>query len=623
MSSFWILQANPDHFDIAAALDSLSEMAWRTPQYAASIAPGDVVVIWRSGAEAGVVGVGRVLGYPAECAVSEAEQRFTLGGGEGERTTRVPISVRPSTFVPKSLVANLNGWSEHQIVTGPMGTVFQLSEAQWSMLAPQLPPPPEPPTASDVIPPTLGWDQRRKDVYPLPGGYGGYLDTLARLCGEVASSKPTRSALTAWVQEQLGITETSARMSLGFLVRIGLFHERSGTVEPSAIAATWLDTRDPRLLIGLLHSRVRFVGEFLHEALEPLSDSDVLAIANEYYGAGWKTRAQIRRRRGWLESAGFLTETNEGLLQTTPSGVAFLEQIELHARGATSVEQQTESTHVSDSPLPPPAVSPASVLFERLRTTGNAGSDADAFERETAEAFDRLGFRSTWLGKAGRTDVLLEADLGRHDAYRVIVDCKSTSRGAVSAQIDWDTIDEHRNQHMADYAIIVAPGFGGGKLGDRASRHDTVLLTIDDLGELLVQHERVPLTLETYRLLFTSDTVEDGLAAIGEVALAAERRLELVDAVLELLEAHGPRMAPMSARDFDLLLLTRDDLPDATEVEIDEVLRALSTPMLGLLDRNEDGAVRFVARPETTAATLRVLADRIAQPTPLEPTDTT
>jgi hypothetical protein len=271
----------------------------------------------------------------------------------------------------------------------------------------------------------------------------------------------------------------------------------------------------------------------------------------------------------------------------------------------------------------PPSVSPISALIERLRTTGNAGSDADAFERETAEAFDRLGFRSTWLGKAGRTDVLLEADLGHHDAYRVIVDCKSTGRGIVSQQIDWDTIDEHRKQHQADYAIIVAPGFGGGKLGDRATRHDTVLLTIDDLSELLVQHERVPLSLETYRLLFTANAVEDGLAAIGEIALEAERRLELVDAVLDLLATHGARMAPMSARDFDLLLLTRNDLPDATEGEIDEVLRALSTPLLGLLDRNENGAVRLVSRPDTVAATLRILADRITHTSHVDEPDST
>ena len=53
------------------------------------------------------------------------------------------------------------------------------------------------------------------------------------------------------------------------------------------------------------------------------------------------------------------------------------------------------------------------------------------------------------------------------------------------AEDDWDTIDEHRLQHNADHAAIVAPSFSGGRLPDRAERHGAVLLTAPDLAELL------------------------------------------------------------------------------------------------------------------------------------------
>ena len=616
-------------YDIDAALAELDQIMWRTPQYAASIAPGDVVAIWRSGNDAGIVGVGRVAEYPGERTEPVEDAKFALSLNESERTTRVPLAVQPCDFVAKAVVAELAGWSAHQIITAPMGTVFQVSQAQWASLSSLLPDVPSVETVAIGVPPAFGWEERRKDVYPLPGGYGRYLDSLAAICTQVAASQPDHGDLTAWLQHELGISETSSRLTIGFLLRIGLLHERSGTLDLSELARTWLDTRRPELVIGLLHSRARFVGEFLYEATEPITDTEILAIANGYYDASWKTRAQIRRRRGWLESAGYLNETSDGLLQTTQAGKDFLTQIELRGRSQTTVPTPAEPTPTIAEPTPStlpdpkgPATilqSPVSSIIERLHETGNDGKQADEFERETAEAFDRLGFRSTWLGKAGRTDVLLEADLGHGFAYRVIVDCKSTGRGSVSAQIDWDTIDEHRKQHNADYAIIVAPAFGGGKLGDRASRHDTVLLTIDDLSELLIQHERVPLTLETYRTLFTAETIEESLAAIGEIALDAERRLELVDAILQLLEAHGPRMAPMSARDFDLLLLTREDLPDATEAEIAEVLQALAAPLLGLLEQNDAGAVRFVAQPETAAAALRILAERITHTSPPEP----
>ena len=126
-------------YDVVAALDELDQIMWRTPQYAASIAPGDAVAIWRSGSDAGIVGVGRVVDYPGDRAEPAGEAKFTLSSTEAEQTTRAPIAVRPCGFVAKSLVAGLDGWAAHQIITAPMGTVFQVSDAQWATLVPHLP----------------------------------------------------------------------------------------------------------------------------------------------------------------------------------------------------------------------------------------------------------------------------------------------------------------------------------------------------------------------------------------------------------------------------------------------------------------------------------------------------
>jgi hypothetical protein len=66
MTSNWVVQANPASYKIDGALRELTEISWRVPQYTGVISPGDGVVIWRSGPDAGVVGVGRVTGFPAE-----------------------------------------------------------------------------------------------------------------------------------------------------------------------------------------------------------------------------------------------------------------------------------------------------------------------------------------------------------------------------------------------------------------------------------------------------------------------------------------------------------------------------------------------------------------------------
>ena len=251
-------------------------------------------------------------------------------------------------------------------------------------------------------------------------------------------------------------------------------------------------------------------------------------------------------------------------------------------------------------------------LSERLIAAANDGSDSDRFEKETAEVFRQLGFNAKWLGGAGKTDVLLEAELGRDHSYRVVVDCKSTSRGSVSQQIDWDTIDEHRLQHKADHAAIVAPSFGGGRLPDRAERHGALLLTASDLAELLSQHQRVPLGLDTYRLLFESRTTEEGMAAISEFAEAVERQIELANVVLDLLTTHGPRFGPLRAHDFALLLGTQDDLPDASEAEIAAVLKPLTSPLFGVLRGDPNDAVHLAGSRATAAAMLRVVADHLS-----------
>ena len=64
MARAWIFQANPSIYDIDGALAEVSEIWWRVPQYTGEVHVGDAIVLWRSGAQAGIVGVGRVVVEP-------------------------------------------------------------------------------------------------------------------------------------------------------------------------------------------------------------------------------------------------------------------------------------------------------------------------------------------------------------------------------------------------------------------------------------------------------------------------------------------------------------------------------------------------------------------------------
>jgi AAA domain (dynein-related subfamily)/EVE domain len=58
----WIFQANPEVYDVRAAIRKLREIAWTVSRHKEEIAPGDRVYLWESGPLGGIVGVARVVG---------------------------------------------------------------------------------------------------------------------------------------------------------------------------------------------------------------------------------------------------------------------------------------------------------------------------------------------------------------------------------------------------------------------------------------------------------------------------------------------------------------------------------------------------------------------------------
>lgn len=87
----WIFQANPRLYDIDAALANLKQMTWSISAYKDEIAPGDEVFLWRSGPEAGIVGVATVLTEPVVMRGEEEGLRFAR---EPERFNSPQLRVR-------------------------------------------------------------------------------------------------------------------------------------------------------------------------------------------------------------------------------------------------------------------------------------------------------------------------------------------------------------------------------------------------------------------------------------------------------------------------------------------------------------------------------------------------
>jgi hypothetical protein len=384
----------------------------------------------------------------------------------------------------------------------------------------------------------------------------------------------------------------------------------------------WLDEKDDRVVVALLHSRCLFIGELLAEAAVPRTTDELQSIAGGRYGLSWESQTQITNRRGWLQSAGMMAVTESGKLQTTAEGKALVELLDL--RQPSEVAASPASPVVAAEPTaaegsggaseiaPPPAVRGvvSEALAAELLEASTDAHDPDRFERAIRDAFDFLGFRAEWLGRSGRTDVLADALIGQ-DRYRVIVDAKTSGSGSVSdQQIDWVTLDEHKAKHDADYVAVVAPNPSGRRVSQRSGEFLVTVISAEQLALLCRRHERAPLGLDEYRSLFTTGGLLDAQAA-DEAADELERRVGLVAAALSAIRDHSEAFGRLTARDLFLIIAGDPVATGTSEAELQELLGTLASPLLGILVGEPAGGYRLATSPAVSRLRLEVLGRAI------------
>lgn len=618
MARTWFFQANPKLFDIDSALAQLDEIWWRVPQYTSEIQRGDVVLLWRSGKEAGIVGVGRVAGEPRQHASSDREKQFAEDLEIVGIETRVPVNVRATAHVSKDQVRALAGFEQHSIIRAPMGTVIPISDSEYRTLKSLVVEPPDlsESAATAEIPAPFAWEQRYKSAHPMPGGYDAYLDSLQTLVARVADERPTKTEVPGLIEEQFAVSPHRSSLLAAFLRKAGFITEKGEVAVPSEPVNRWLESSDSRVIIGLLHSRVRFIGELLQSAFAPKSTSELLDVANEQYGCRWSTKAQIDRRRGWLQSAGMLETDESNRLVATQSGRRLVSELllqdPLDRSGALGEGPPAGDEHLErEVELSSPTSTRVAAMVQELTAASTDSSDPDRFERAVRDAFEWLGYRAEWMGGSGRTDVLLDAPLGHGQTYRVIIDCKTSSSGSVSdGQIDWTTLKEHRAKHEADYVAVVAPSPSGRRLFERAMDHAVTVIAVDELVTLCEQHSLAPLGLDSYKTLFVQGGVVDTDAA-AEKAEEWIHVLELARSVVNTIVQRSERFGPLRADNLQMLLA---DDPVAESVSMDgiqAVLDTLASPLTGVLAGDPADGYVLVSAGNATKLRLEILGAKL------------
>ena len=202
---------------------------------------------------------------------------------------------------------------------------------------------PEPDTQSlnsnSDYPSPVPWEERRSAVSPMTGGYEGYLDSLRKVCEIVEDRHPTSAELIEEISRCLGVTKKAAGGKESFLRSAGVLRVEDGLCLLSNEAKQWLKSDRVDVLIAVLHSRCRFIGEMIAELARPLSTEETRSAAARY-GLKWATNTQIDNRRGWLQSSSFIEVTEDGRLVATAAGRNLAASLELYRAGKRGISPQ-------------------------------------------------------------------------------------------------------------------------------------------------------------------------------------------------------------------------------------------------------------------------------------------
>jgi len=472
------------------------------------------------------------------------------------------------------------------------------------------------------IPNPLPWEQRANGVSPLPGGYSEYLASLSKICGQVEQDSLSFEQAVAWMQGEFKITKVSSRLRLRFLETAGLINSDDGIVRLKEPLQFWLEGGQKAVVIAIMHSRIKFIGEMLAELREPKQPKKLQEIAINY-GLDWERPTQINMRRGWLESADLITASNIGL-KLLPDGEKLLERLNISSpREKENARRSTTSTTTKGGQketLGQGRFPNAEKLVSEISEASTDSGNPKRFERAVRDGFQFMGFVAKHLGKSGQTDVLLTAPLGKDNSYRVAVDAKTVGSGSLEdGQVDWETLKEHQEKYSAQYSLLVGPNPTGERLMSRAKKNSIGIISAEQLADLCLGHEFAPLSLVDYEYLF-KERGEIVPTAIEERADQVVRLRGLAVAICRQLPEKTDRFGPMSARDI-WLSLDKKEAEGFSEDEIQGLLSMLSHPLIGAVydfgkgQRNcSNGRYVLASSRDNCRRRIELLANDIAAP---------
>lgn len=160
---------------------------------------------------------------------------------------------------------------------------------------------------------------KRLGLSPLPGGVRQYKQTIDFLLAEIERSIRTADALNALLAERFEVTgETARGVYLSLLTNLGLVARSENRLELAPEGASYLRTKDPKVLFEHMHRGWAGMLETLviADELDGADAKRTSPVLQRVLGVEWKTSNQVSFRRNWLLSLGLTTRSANGDVPT-------------------------------------------------------------------------------------------------------------------------------------------------------------------------------------------------------------------------------------------------------------------------------------------------------------------
>jgi hypothetical protein len=268
-------------------------------------------------------------------------------------------------------------------------------------------------------------------------------------------------------------------------------------------------------------------------------------------------------------------------------------------------------------------------LIERLL---DAKTDQRALERTVVEAYGALGFEAVEIAGNDAPDGLAKARLGMGEKgqpadYSFTTESKSTkaqSKKVKAKTVGVSTVDRHRRDHKATFAVVVAPDFSAadkelGALNDELKNNRLITaVRVDDLALLVAISQRVNLGFTRLREHFEMDATRKvgNKLDVFTRGRTAEESAEWVRSLLDepspvvpdrsLLETVAELMPSYQVSFQGISVALKAKKISMDEAEVAEQIRAIAARARGLLTVNSTNpaTVRLESSVEKILAVL-------------------